>query len=186
MKKCRSCKKPFHPINSLAVVCSIECAKALAPILAEANRKRQERLRRAETRAQRERIKTRGDWLRESQAAFNRFIRARDTGQPCISCGRFHGGQKHAGHYLSVGAHPELRFNRNNCHLQCQPCNAMKSGNLIEYRKNLIQKIGLKEVEKLEGPHPQARYSIDDLKDIKAEYTQLARMLEKYHAGSVA
>jgi len=46
----------------------------------------------ADRRAQKEKLKTRKDWLREAQAAFNSYIRERDRGLPCISCGRHHTG----------------------------------------------------------------------------------------------
>ena len=44
------------------------------------------------------------------------------------------------------------------------------SGNLVEYRKNLIDKIGLDKVEWLEGPHEQTNYTADDLWKIRDEY----------------
>jgi hypothetical protein len=130
-------------------------------------------------RAKRESLKTRGDWGREAQAVFNKWVRLRDQGMPCISCGRHHMGQVHAGHYLSVGARPELRFEPLNVHLQCAPCNTYLSGNSILYRQSLIERIGLEKVEWLEGPHKWNGYSIDDLKAIKAKYSALARELEK-------
>lgn len=88
-------------------------------------------------------------WLIEKASnVFNRFIRTRDEGQPCISCGKYTVLQ--CGHFYSGGHHPELRFNEDNCHGQCQHCNYFLSGNLNEYRKNLINKIGLERVEKLD------------------------------------
>jgi hypothetical protein len=126
----------------------------------------------------REKLKSRADWLREAQAEVNSFIRARDADLPCISCGRYHQGQQHAGHYLSVGARPELRFEESNIHLQCQPCNVHLSGNLILYRKALIEKIGIDQVEWLEGHHEPKKYTIDELKEIKAHYRTLTRELK--------
>jgi hypothetical protein len=75
-----------------------------------------------------------------------------------------------AGHYLSTAARPELRFHEHNVWRQCEQCNTYLSGNLIPYRANLIQRIGLPAVEALEGPHPAAKWTIDDLKAIKADY----------------
>lgn len=121
--------------------------------------------------------KPRSKWMAEAQSAFNKFIRMRDAGQPCISCGRHHTGQYHAGHYLSVGAKPELRFNELNVHLQCQPCNTHLSGNLVNYRTRLLTKIGAEQVQFLEGPHEPKKYMIDDLKQIKTHYAALAKEL---------
>ncbi|TEW24926.1 recombination protein NinG, partial [Histophilus somni] len=105
---------------------------------------------RAKIKAVKERLKSRSERLKELQGVFNRFIRLRDKNLPCISCGRYHQGQWHAGHYRSVGACPELRFNEDNVHKQCSVCNNHKSGNVIEYRINLVAKIGVERVEFLE------------------------------------
>jgi hypothetical protein len=82
-------------------------------------------------------IKSNTQLLNEAQKEFNAYIREVDKNEPCISCQRFHDGQYHAGHYLSVGAHPELRFNEDNCHKQCSVCNNHLSGNQLNYRKEL-------------------------------------------------
>ena len=107
------------------------------------------------------------------------FIRLRDADQPCISCGRFHQGAYDAGHYRSVGAAPEIRFHEDNCHRQCVPCNQHKSGNAVEYRIRLAQRIGKDRVEWLEGPHEPRKYSIEDAKRIRDEYRGKARALQQ-------
>ena len=109
----------------------------------------------------------------------NKFIRARDADKPCISCGRFHGGQWHAGHYLTTGARPELRFNELNIHKQCQPCNTHLHGNLVLYRVNLIDRIGLDMVEWLEGPHEPLKLTREDLIELRNTYRRKAKELEK-------
>ncbi len=123
-------------------------------------------------------LKTRGDYAKGAQTAFNRYIRARDHNEPCISCRR-EPKKRNAGHYRSVGAAPELRFDEKNCHLQCEHCNSYQSGNAIEYRIHLVHKIGLDSVEWLEGPHPPKKYTIDELKEIKTGFNAWARELEK-------
>lgn len=171
-KTCKSCKQKFTPIKPLQVACSIQCAINHANKLKHSREKK-------EHRAAKEKLKTRQDWMKEAQAAFNKWVRLRDHEKPCISCGRFHNGQWHAGHYLSTGAHPELRFDPLNNNKQCQPCNTHLSGNLIEYRKGLIDRIGQNKVDWLEGPHEPKKYTIEDLREIKAHYTKLARELGK-------
>lgn len=108
--------------------------------------------------------------LKEAQKWFNKFIRLRDAGNPCISCQRNTGAKMNAGHFRSVGACPELRFNEFNVHIQCEHCNSFKSGNIGEYRPNLINKIGVEMVMWIEGPHPANKYTIDDLKEIISIY----------------
>lgn len=129
----------------------------------------------------------RGYWLKKAQAAFNAYIRARDKGKPCISCGRmpnfgsYTGGSGiQAGHYRSVAAAPELRFNELNVHVQCVHCNVHKSSNAIDYRIALVKKLGSDTVEWLEGPHEPKKYLIEDLKRIEKEYKEKTKDLAQY------
>jgi hypothetical protein len=52
------------------------------------------------------------------------------------------------------------------------------SGNLINYRINLAKKIGVDLVEWLEGPHEPKKYTIEQLREIKATYSRKARELK--------
>jgi len=167
-KKCKICKEQFLPQRALQTICSIQCS------IEYASRKKAQK-QRIERREAKEKAKTRGQWLKEAQAAFNAFIRARDKDKPCVSCGRFHEGQYHAGHYRATSVAPALRFNEENVHKQCAPCNNHKHGNLLEYRIRLINRIGGELVEWLEGNHPPAKYSVHDLKEIKSKYSKMAR-----------
>jgi hypothetical protein len=125
-----------------------------------------------------EKAKTRGTHLRELQSAFNAWIRSRDAGQPCISCGRHSKGMR-AGHYRSVGSCPELRYEPDNCALQCVQCNLHLHGSPISYRVNLIKKIGLERVEWIEGKHPPMKYTIAQILELKAFYRAEVRRLKK-------
>ena len=78
----------------------------------------------------------------------------------------------------SVGGNPELRFEELNCHKQCAPCNNHLSGNVGEYRINLINKIGLEQVEWLEGPHELQKLTCEDLKAIELKYKKKLKALE--------
>ena len=72
---------------------------------------------------------------------------------------------------MSVGGHSaELRYDEENCHKQCSVCNNYRSGNLAQYRTNLIDKIGLSAVERLEGPHDPKKYTIDELQKLLVKY----------------
>ena len=118
-------------------------------------------------------------WLKKAQASVNAYVRKRDELLPCISCQRHHTGQYHAGHYRSVGSAPELRFEVMQIHKQCAPCNTHLSGNLINYRINLIEKIGQDAVDWIEGPHEPKRYRIEDLKEIDREYRDKLKELKE-------
>jgi len=117
-----------------------------------------------------------------AQKAFNAYIRFRDSGLACISCGNmpnsssYIGGSGiHAGHFKSCGAHSELRFNELNCHVQCFRCNVHLSGNIKGYRPALINKIGLDKVEWLEGEHEPKKYTCKELKEIELKYKKLIK-----------
>lgn len=163
MVKCKICKAEFVRRSMSHKTCSIECAMEYVCQLREKNERKMIKARKLA-------IKPRSKWLKEAQAAFNCWIKERDFSLPCISCGRHHQGQYHAGHWLSVGARPGLRFNEKNVWKQCAPCNVYLSGNLINFRIELINRIGIAAVEALESNHAQVRYSIDQLKSIAKEY----------------
>lgn len=178
-KRCKACEVMFTPVRDFQSVCGeIACALAVAPDNRERARKALADLDRKEIRAARERIKSKGDYMREAQTAFNAWIRERDADLPCISCGRHHQGQYHAGHYRTVGANPELRFEPLNVWKQCAPCNNHKSGDIVNYRINLVQRIGADKVEWLERSHEPKRYTIEQLQDLKAHYRALTRELK--------
>lgn len=103
-----------------------------------------------------------------------------------MSCGRHHQGQFHAGHFRSVGGNPELRFEPLNVWRQCAPCNNHMSGNVVNYRIELVKRIGADMVEWLEGPHEPKRYTIEDLKAIKAEYRAKVREMKKINQEETA
>jgi hypothetical protein len=177
-KLCKACKQKFQPQRSLQQVCSLACsivhARMLKARLQAAERTKERKV----IREAREKLKTRQEWLKEAQRWFNLFIRLRDKNEPCISCGRHHQGQYHAGHYRTVGSSPELRFNELNCHKQCQPCNAYLSGNIIKYRQSLIEKIGIEKVEWLEGKHEPLKLTIEQIKAIKGDYKKKCKELK--------
>ncbi|MBW6226796.1 recombination protein NinG [Pseudomonas aeruginosa] len=177
-RKCQNpaCSQEFTPrFSSTQKVCSPACALAIKDKHAKPARKAIDDRERREIKVRKERLKSKADHLREAQAAFNEFIRWRDWDRPCISCGRFHDGQYHAGHYRSVGSHPELRFDEDNVHKQCAPCNNHKSGDVVNYRINLVAKIGAEAVARLEGPHDAGKWTVEEIKAIKALYRAKAR-----------
>ena len=184
IKTCKVCRAKFDPRQPMATVCSPGCALTLAQSKrAKVEKVAQVQERRAD-KAKREKLKTKGEWTREAQAAFNAFIRARDAGQPCICCGRTStgaasGGEWDAGHYRSRGSAPHLRFDERNVHAQLKQCNRYDSGNVVGYRLGLIARIGLAAVEALEADQLPRHYSIEQLRGIKAHYTSLARALKK-------
>ena len=119
--------------------------------------------------------------MREAQTACNAYIRERDKNEPCISCGTTKPDIQYcAGHYKTRGGHHEIRFHPFNINLQCNKhCNLHLSGNITQYRPRLIDKIGLSNVEWLEGPHKAQHLTIDDIKEIKMYYRDQLKYLKE-------
>lgn len=175
LKRCRQCREKFAPMNSMQIVCSPSCALALVRVDA-AKRER------ASIRERNRALKSRAEWMRNAQKAFNLYIRSRDADLPCISCGDFtpmtRGGDYDCGHYRSVGANPELRFVELNAAKQCKRCNSHLSGNVVNYRIGLLMRVGEENLAWLEGPHEPKKHTIDDLKQIMAEYRAKTKALK--------
>lgn len=205
MKRCRytKCKQSFEPkYSSLQVTCSPQCALGYARessverLLKDREKARavEEREQRKATRAAREKLKTKRDWTKEAQAEFNKFIRARDEGKPCICCGNYptsvdaglRGHLWDAGHYRSVGAAAHLRFNEDNCHRQLVQCNRDRSGNAVEYRARLIQRIGLERVAALEADNRPRKFDIASLKSVLYTYRAKTKALKHEREGLAA
>lgn len=177
-------------MNSFQQACSPSCAIDYGRVLIDRQNKRE--LRRA-----RARIKPRSRYLAEAQKVFNAWVRERDRLQPCISCGKPASDEPNTwdcGHFRTVGAAPELRFNQLNAHRQCKSCNGghfRKSQFVVSedrkesirsaYRENLIRRIGLENVEWLEGPHEPVKYTKDDLIQIRIKFAEKLKTLKARH-----
>lgn len=178
-RKCKQCSEFVPSESGIKLPGGFFCSYSHATTYArDKAQKAREKKAKADHRKAKERVKTRGEWLKDAQKWFNKYIRLRDAGQPCISCGRHHQGQYHAGHYRTVGAAPELRFNEINCHIQCAPCNNHLSGNIVNYRPRLIEKIGQDQVDWLEGGHKPLKLSLDDIKCIINTYRHKCKVIE--------
>lgn len=174
-KTCKPCGELFTPFMPLQKECSPTCA--LVAVREKAAKKEKKDFN-AETRRMKEKIKTLTEYLNDAQKQFNKFIRLRDKRESCISCGRNHGGQYHAGHYRTTKAASQLRFNEDNCHKQCSVCNNHHSGNITEYRINLVKKIGQWRVEQLENNNQLADWTKEKAIEIKKEYRAKWKSLE--------
>lgn len=130
---------------------------------------------------------TRKTSMRKADEAFSLFIRTRDA-QPydgrafrCISCGRVLPiEQADCGHYLNR-THMSTRYSEDNCHAQCRHCNRFQEGNIQDYRKGLIQKIGEQKVLLLESAkHITCKKSNVELEIIAKHYKNEVKKFE-YH-----
>ena len=163
-RKCKYCKQPFEPSVFLQKNCfEPDCVTLWIQETKEKNwKKRKEKLK--------VELMTLSDYIKLAQQVINKYIRLRDKGQNCISCGK-KPLKENAGHYFNANNHWNVRFNELNVHLQCEHCNTFLSGNLIEYRKGLINKIGIEQLTLLELEANKTRkFTIEELKEIINTY----------------
>ena len=189
-KKCRvaTCRASFVPQRLGQAVCSPKCALATVEVQKAKEKKSLAQADRREIKVRKEALKTRGDHIREAQQAFNEYIRTRDqaAGHFCISSGKpldWSGNAVDAGHYRSVGSAPHLRFDERNCHAQSKQDNRFLSGNAVDYRIGLIARIGQEAVDTLESDQSVRKYTVDEIKAIKAEYRAKTKELKKGEAA---
>lgn len=179
IRKCavKECRQTFEPRSMTHKACSPACAE----IIAKQDREKRER---KEVRQRKEKLKTRSDYIKEAQIAFNTYIRTRDANLPCISCGCAFpdmavGGLFDCGHYRSVGSAPHLRFDVRNAHAQCKKCNRYLGGRAVDYRIGLISRIGLQALEALEADQTVAKWDIPELIAIRNEFRLKTKELHK-------
>jgi len=163
--RCKQCKQKFEPkwFNQKYCMINDECIKHFA-----------EQTKLKAWNEKKKKVKndllTLQDWMKLAQQVFNKYIRLRDKGNKCISCGK-KALKENAGHFYSAGGHFNVRFDENNVHLQCEYCNTYQHGNLINYRENLIKKIGYEEFEKLTiNSQITRKFTIEELKEIINTY----------------
>jgi hypothetical protein len=172
-RKCKYCKNSFEPIAFLQKNCfNPECVTSWI----QETKQKEWTKKKAKLKAE---LMTVQDYIKLAQQVFNKFIRLRDAGNVCISCSK-PALKENAGHFYNANNHWNVRFNELNVHLQCEYCNTYLHGNLIEYRENLITKIGFYKFSVLKHESDKTRkFSIDELKEIISIYKAKVKILEK-------
>ena len=125
--------------------------------------------------------KTVGQLKKQLQPIFNEYIRLRDEGKPCISCGSYNKLQ--AGHFYAVGGYDGLRFDEDNVHGECARCNCWDESHLIPYSDNLKIKIGETDFNALKERAADYKrlgykFSRTELEDLITHYKQIVKELK--------
>ena len=171
-RKCVVCKDKFTPQNNTQIVCGPEHA-------IEYLKRQRSKEWRQQKKEIKQKLETKSEVLKAAQIVFNTYIRLRDKGKPCISCGSKLGKTYHAGHMFSVGSYPNLRFHENNVHGQCIECNLHKHGNVKEYDLRLQNLLSKEEYsELLESRNKPLKLSLDEVKELIAIYKQKIKELK--------
>ena len=161
MSRCKNCKEKFEPIRFNQKFClKDECVRVWV------SSEKEKTWKKTKAKAKLD-LMTIQDYIKLAQQVFNKWINLRDKGLPCISCGKPITGRVNASHYFNANNHWNVRFNEFNVHSSCITCNQYLSGNLIEYRTRLIDKIGIEQLTLLEGEANKTRkFTKEDLKEI--------------------
>ena len=116
---------------------------------------------------------------RATKEACHKYVRFRDIGKRCVSCGGELGEGYHCGHFLESGNNPRIRYDEDNLAGQCVSCNVFKGGASAEYRKELIRRIGIERVERLESMKGGVvKRSADDYREIEKYYKDKLKALK--------
>ena len=167
LKKCRVCKSEFTPIYTTSQsVCSLKCAVVNAEVKKSKAWNERKRMMKDE-------LTTVQDYIKIAQMTFNRYIRLRDEGKNCISCGKeLRKGNVDAGHMWSAGGHSNVRFNEYNVNAQCsRPCNKDKAGDINNYRIGFINRYSIEKLNELDSiAKTEKKFTKDELKDLIEYY----------------
>ena len=198
-KKCKACSSEFVPTyNTAQEVCSPKCALKLVEI------KKQDKALKARS-IEIKRVKQKLNELdrqslrwqhKHTQKAFNRMrvlqelVRFKSIGKEpeCISCGKTK-MDFCCGHFKTVGAHSELRYDELNTHLQCNRyCNMGLSGNINGnkntrgYIQGLLEWYGedkAKAIIEYCESQPAKKWQWQELEEMRAKFNEEIRRLEK-------
>lgn len=173
-------KLTMHRVNGLGKMCcysdwllnsengKVKLSKSI--LKAKSETKKKENAFKVDLRAK---LKTLGQYEAEAKKVFQRWIRLRDEGKECVSCGTMNPKQWHGGHFKKAEIYSGLIFDERNVHRQCSKCNVFLGGNEGEYRIGLVNRFGEQFVNELEQDSQRLRsykYTKDELIEIKKKY----------------
>jgi hypothetical protein len=168
-KKCKVCLELFEPKKFAQNVCSVTCSIIYSKNLKSKKEAREWKVEKAVLKKS---LKTLGQYEAEAKKSFQKWIRLRDTGKPCISCGKIT-NEMDGGHFKKAEIYSGVIFNESNCHSQCRKCNRFQNGNELNYRLGLIERYGLEyanNIEKLANETRNHKFTKEYLIEKKMQY----------------
>ncbi len=178
-KRCKECNELFTPTYSTTqMVCSPKCAYAYSKKKDQQTKEKNKDilLQLEKEKKDRKKLTT---LLKSVKNTCHEYIRLRDKGKPCISCGTQWHQEFQAGHFYKAETFSTIKFNELNIHGQCVQCNIRKDGNNSEYTVRLPDRIGFKDFE-----HLNYLASIDKKTNFKWERENLIE-IRKYYRGKI-
>lgn len=111
------------------------------------------------------------------------YIRLRDKGKPCISCGTKWRKDFHCCHFYKSELYSTLRFDETNLHGGCPKCNLYLDGNESGYRVGIINRfskgfLSLLDSKALLDKHTKHKWSRIALEEIREYYKNKLKELK--------
>lgn len=107
----------------------------------------------------------------------HKYIRERDKGKPCISCGQNWNDSFQSGHFYKAELFSSLKFNEFNINGQCKGCNLYNDGNESGYRVGIINRYSKELLNELDSKALQEKkdgfkWDRTTLKEIQTYYKE--------------
>tara|TARA_R110002126_G_C10262775_1_gene483221 strand:+ start:211 stop:714 length:504 start_codon:yes stop_codon:yes gene_type:complete len=157
---------------------SVYKARASAEKKSKALYNKEQKALKAQTTASKKEIRTRTDWFKILQKVVNQWVKYRDQNKPCCTCGTTNDIKYDAGHFYTVAARPDIRFELTNIHRQCSmKCNQRGSGMRAEYKVFIVEKYGEDHLDWLESEKAGLKTQFPHWSDIEEEISKYRAML---------
>jgi len=126
-----------------------------------------------------------GHLLSNTKNICHEYIRLRDKGKDCVSCGIQYLEDFQAGHFYKAELYSNLKYDEFNISGQCRQCNLRKEGNESGYRAGIIQRYGFEHLRYLDEKaksYKQNNFEWDrtQLVEIRDYYKQKLKELKNY------
>lgn len=155
-KTCKNeeCGKKFLPIQMLQRCCSASCE----------SKTRKAKAKQRESRVAESQKEKLNSYMKSAVTICHSYIRMRDKGKPCISCGAPWNSNFQAGHLFSGGGHANVKFNEQNINGQCPKCNGSSSFSQAKYIEEFEKRYSPEEFEILRAEaYEPKRWTSDEL-----------------------
>jgi hypothetical protein len=177
LKKCKACGDKFQPtFSTLQPTCTEP--KCIIEYSRQVKEKKEAKEWKERKGKLKEKLKTLSQYEAESKKSFQKWVRQRDEGLPCISCGTYETMRWDGGHLFKAEIFSGVIFDERNTNRQCIKCNTVLNGNEAEYSIRLKERIGTVEFLKLQIKAMETRqykYTKEELIEIKNKYDKLTK-----------
>lgn len=176
LPKCKYHKVKFTPKYPFQKFClsDDECIKAFNKFVKAEKEKKKAKMQKAFEKAKQEdeHEKKRIASLKNTKTQVHAYIRNRDKGKPCISCGAKWNDTFQCGHHYKSETFETLRFNLDNLNGQCRRCNLHLEGAFDNYALNLPKRIGKERYDNLVSlakvdKQFEKVWNVDNLKEVR-------------------